>query len=126
MTKIPLSREAYTQRSIERTWPSGEWVELEGPSDGEAEPDVGSQLGSRPSSITVIGGTKYDEDALAYWLSQNDVDIITGVGRGAESSLENVTRIEPGDLPRKVNVEQVLSYDLTSPVLLVGLSLIHI
>lgn len=140
--KSVLSREEYTLRSIERAFPSGEWVEVgvgggdkrglttAHESSGSEAPSLsGPAGGSRPQnppSITIIGGTKYDEDALAYWLYQNDgYEIVTGAGRGVEAALEGVIRIDLetdvyGKNARKVNVEAVLCHDPTSPLLLVG------
>lgn len=137
-----LSREEYTLRQLERAFSSGEWLDNPASSaetslptsrdsevaqgNGGEEAVPGDSRDKRRPSLTIIGGTKYDEDALAYFLSQNpDTEIVTGAGRGVESSLEGVTRIELspdlfGKSARKVNVEAVLSHDPTSPLLLVG------
>jgi hypothetical protein len=158
--KLPiLSREVYVQRQVERAWPSGEWMDNEldrlgTPGQGAALPGEGIQAddghldrsaGSIPApsppsitsaervtqSVTIIGGTKYDEDAFRQYLDNlpEVTGLIVGEGRGGESKAVEIwgsARFVPldkdryGKLARKVNVEQVLSYDVSSPVVLVG------
>jgi hypothetical protein len=101
------------------------------------EGDEGVPDGSRDSassSLTIIGGTKYDEDGLEHHLLHSDAThLIVGAGRGAEAYAiqwwadlngdVSYVSLEPdvyGKSARKVNVEQVLSYDPSSPLLLVG------
>jgi hypothetical protein len=88
-------------------------------------------LGSPPPSLTIIGGTKYDEDELNEYLDglHEETGLIVGDGRGAEVKAVDIwgsariVQVDPdvyGKNARKVNVEQVLSYDPSSPLLLVG------
>jgi len=134
--RIVLSREEYTLRSIERAFPSGEWVEKSSldPERGSAPMEDRGPEGLPPLSITIIGGTKYDEDALESYLLHSDAThLIVGAGQGAEADAYtwwddlngDITKIVPnpdvyGKNARKVNVEAVLSHDPTSPLLLVG------
>ena len=145
-----VPREEYICRSIESAWPSGEWVEdsPDGEDEGGAgtesvkggQPEVRAARESPPTdpmapgrspSLTIIGGTKYDEDALASHIRSlpPSTTVITGVGRGAEAftaQLEtNCFVVEKrddlyGKKATTMNVEQVLSLDPTSPLLLVG------
>lgn len=134
----PVSREVYTLTSMEKVFPGGEWVdesELEGPSDREAEPDEGSRLGSRPSSITVIGGTKFDADSLERALRDLPAgySVISGGNRGAEKfALETAekmgltpVRVIPdqdlfGAKANDVHVEHVLITDIDSTLIIAG------
>ena len=89
---------------------------------------------SSPPSLTIIGGTKYDEDALLAFVRNipDETSIYVGDGRGAEAWVchtapdwISVTKIAVdhdvyGKNARKVNVEAVLCHDPTSPLLLVG------
>ena len=134
---------------METAFPSGEWgeelTEEDGPQGtagrGETVEDseycaplgksIEPQSSSVSPSLTIIGGTKYDEDELFLFLSSCDEHYVVGAGRGAESEIAKtymegeftVVPLEPdvyGKNARKVNVEQVLSWDPTSPLLLVG------
>jgi hypothetical protein len=102
------------------------------PNAGEQGEGVEDVIAPGPS-LTIIGGTKYDEDALDENLSWYDGScewLIVGDGRGAEkhaiaSWMRRVIHVHPrhdvyGKSARKVNVEAVLSYDPSSPLLLVG------
>jgi hypothetical protein len=133
--KPVVPREQYTLTAVRRAFPSGEWVQDRGeivpPSLGLA--GESSEITEPPSAqavLTIIGGTKYDEDALAVFAREHKTTcFIVGGGRGAESVLAkeawDVEVIAPdpdryGKSARKVNVEQVLCVDLDSPLLLVG------
>lgn len=96
-----------------------------------AEPPKSQTTNGHAPTLTVIGGTKYDEDALASHIRNlpPSTTVITGVGRGAEAftaQLEtNCFVVEKrddlyGKKATTMNVEQVLSLDPTSPLLLVG------
>ena len=138
-----VSREEYTMRALEKAFPTGEWVQevREAPAVSRAngEGTMGDGRHDSPASLTIIGGTKYDEDNLEGFLSNlpEETQVIVGAGRGSETWAaewwrevqfephNSVTKIAPdpdryGKSARKVNVEQVLSHDLSSPVLLVG------
>lgn len=130
----PLPRDVYICKAVETVWPSGEWVG--GVTERELSP-VGAE-GSLPSrlagsgsrSVTLIGGTKYDQADIYDCVRDSQAEeLIVGDGMGAEKwiakAFDGVTVIAPdkdryGKLARKVNVEQVLSYAPTSPVILVG------
>lgn len=134
-----VPREEYICRSIESAWPTGEWVEEDrsvGPGQtgsglsAEGVPCPGDEDAHTPS-LTIIGGTKYDEDALKEHLRNlpPHTTVITGVGRGAEAFTAQVETncfvVEKredlyGKKATSLNVEQVLSLDPTSPLLLVG------
>lgn len=138
----PVARDAYVAHTTERTFPGGEWVEVQ--PEGEAEvaeapgrDPEGSGFESRTplsTALTIIGSTKTPEDVAQFVLEHSPSSVILGrlpSGRGAESDIAkllkqldvNVHEVEHDpDLFGKtdVNVEQVMSYDLTSPVLLVG------
>ena len=130
-------------RALERAFPTGEWVSESALPQGRADSREGvpvlANAGTLAApSLTIIGGTKYDEDELEKRLHDlvcvaNIPLLVAGDGRGAERfALQmgvlwgirtNPIPVDPdryGKLARKVNVEQVLSHDLTSPVLLVG------
>jgi hypothetical protein len=131
-----VSKEQYTLNAVQRAWPSGEWVtsvELVASEKGESpamQHEGGVNGGDEaPSSLTIIGGTKYDEDLLSQHVFGDSADtLIVGVGRGAEAFvLEKMGAecipLDPdryGKSARKVNVEQVLCADPDSPLLLVG------
>jgi hypothetical protein len=138
-TKIfrPLvNREVYTLQTTEQVFPGGEWVE-EAPRETAPAPIAPVEEGVAPpsSNLTIIGDTKkHLEDVLEYVYHHTPDRVIVGrlpSGRGAESTVaayllahevEVVYVDHDPDLYGKsdVNVEQVMSYDLTSPVLLVG------
>lgn len=137
-----VPREEIVAQTLERTFPDGQWVEDAPPVDpleGEAEVveapgcEPGTLEGSSPSSLSLIGSTK-DSAALVNALHEHvppNGSVILGrlpSGRGAESEAAKVA--EEQGFPviyvdaekgfENVNVEAVLSYDLTSPVLLLG------
>jgi hypothetical protein len=130
-----VSREAYTLQSISRAWPDGTWVEELAPEveGGPSQPDLQS-VSSAPPSITIIGGETYDTAALNLFLFDEvapDALVIVGAGRGVEADVyensddEVVLRIEAdadlfGKKAMSVNVEQTISYDLTSTLVIVG------
>lgn len=151
------SREAYTQRNLERAFPTGEWAEESpqatesagsptGSSSGRPErqphttgdsPGVESRPADTPSTLTIVGNGK-DLEPVYDEIGRRRPDRVilgrTSSGRGAESEIAKmleacgwqgeVVEVETDpDVFGKasgVNVEQVMSYDLTSPVLLVG------
>lgn len=132
----PMSREAYTQRAIERAFPTGHWVEdaqdTEEDHAVEAEEATDAPM---TTYVTLIGGTKYDEAELERYVRElpPDVVLITGGARGAEKravELAEELGLEHHELPpdkerygkraAAVNVEQVLCRALRSPVVLVG------
>lgn len=137
----PISREAYTLQSIEQVFPGGEWVDE--PQEGEAEVveaprcERGTLEGSSPSSLslTVIGGTKFDEGALEAVIAAlpDGYTVISGGNRGAEKfALEaaerhglTALRIEVnkglfGAKANDVHVEQVLVTELESKLVIAG------
>lgn len=139
----PVDREAYTQRSLERAFPSGEWVEdlPPRPTSTERQPhttgrDPGVESGPAGNNLTVIGSAKDLEPVYDEIGRRRPDKVILGrlkSGRGAESEIAKmlegcgfsgeVVEVETDpDLYGKadVNVDLVMSYDLTSPVLLVG------
>ncbi len=128
----PVARDVYVAHTTERTFPGDEWVEVH--PEGEAEVveapgcEPGTLEGSSPSSLSLIGDTKDLEVATKFVLELAPETVIVGrlpSGRGTESKIAahleeagiNVTYV---DSAPAVNVEAVMSYDLTSPVLLVG------
>jgi hypothetical protein len=99
--------------------------------DSRGEPKNAGANPAPAPSISIIGGTKYDEDALANHIEglPQGTWIVVGDGRGAEKRATELAQLNVhlpprpdvyGKSARKVNVEQVLSWDPTSPVLLVG------
>ena len=101
------------------------------PNAGQGPENYEQTLYLTGSYLTVIGGQKYDEPLFDNYLKALDEEIsfVVGGGRGAETWVtkndHNVLKIDPdpdryGKNARKVNVEQVLSFAPTSPLLLVG------
>jgi len=136
-SKKPLrTKERYILDSLLSVFQGGHWVDDVPVQEILEEPENGSQDVTEAyltsSYLTVIGGQKYDKQAvaehLAYFLEPEV--IIVGGGRGVESDLlanehmETIhVQVDPdrfGKNARKVNVEQVLSFAPTSPLLLVG------
>jgi hypothetical protein len=138
----PVSRENYVLTQIEKTFPGGEWVDGT-PQEEEAEvAEVpGCEPGGRgfesltPLSVTVIGGTKYDADALEAQLAElpHGWSVISGGNRGAEkAALEiaerlgltpvrvDVDRELFGAKATDVHVEQVLGTELHSKLIIAG------
>ena len=140
-SKKPLrTKERYILDSLLSVFQGGHWVDdvpvqeiLEEPENGSGDL-TGAYLTS--SYLTVIGGQKYDRDefrlavARAAQLIHLPVKLVVGEGRGIESSVAKedpqgtvVITCDPdrfGKNARKVNVEQVLSFAPSSPLLLVG------
>jgi hypothetical protein len=124
--KPARSSEQYILDSLPRVFKGGEWV--------SAPEKNGSPVPAEDSTssryITVIGGQKYDERGLAEYLAyfMDPEVIVVGAGRGVESDLgkKDFATVIPvdqdryGKSARKVNVEEVLCYQIDSPLLLVG------
>jgi hypothetical protein len=153
-----VSKEQYTLSAVQRAWPSGEWVTEPGSRNPDREGTSGSpkapgQFGDSqnradkrltgdsseqerilPPSLTIIGGTKYDEDALRAFIAERAPSLIeAGCGRGAEAQAIEIGK-ELGSMTnwfhyprpelygkraRIVNVDDVLN-NTSGTVLLVG------
>ena len=124
LRRQPVSREEYTLSSLERTFPTGHWVQ-------QAADSTAPENYEQPLYVTVIGGQKYDKKLVHRRMPISDYNtkIVVGAGRGVESDLPKeyqdvvvvpVDQDRYGKNARKVNVEQVLSFAPTSPLLLVG------
>jgi hypothetical protein len=134
MLKTPrpvVSREEYVLGTMKRAFPSGHWVEeqMDGGRMEEVEPPPDRPVS--PPTLTIIGGTKYDEEALSVYLDELPPDTVlrVGAGRGVEMDVIDGRFTVIVSVPhqhldkpaaRKVNVEQVLGADISSPLLLVG------
>lgn len=149
-TKRPIrTKERYILDSLVSVFKGGHWVEEPvetilsasgadpSPNGGEgvSAPENGSCDRTDPNPmgtayITVIGGLKYDGEALRTALELLPAgQVVIGAGRGAESNFEflrqTAIRIpaDPdryGKNARKANVEEVLTFAPDSPLLLVG------
>lgn len=130
-SRTVISKERYTLQGVEAAFPGGEWVE-DSPPRGDAVKEGVPVAGEPAPSLTVIGGTKYDADALTEYLSAlpEQATVYVGAGRGVESDLAksgdprvHLVDLDPdrfGKLARKVNVPDVLIQDIHSTVVLVG------
>jgi hypothetical protein len=125
-----VSREVYTLQSISRAWPDGAWVEeLAELEDDAPSPAVLEPAGEVPvPSITIIGGDTFDLEAVMAAIPL-DHRIIVGAGRGLESTLaklggDEVFVVQPDPdrfkKPMDVNVEQTLTEDISSTLVIVG------
>lgn len=136
--KPKITKERYILDSLERLLP-GKWVDDRA---GRGKDPVGAHNPEQPGAvpgpatyITVIGGTKYDQEALSRRVLFSDVraTFVIGDGRGTEEQVYNlceslcrdcewvpVNHDMYGKAARKVNVDDVLNYAPDSPLLLVG------
>lgn len=138
----PASREDYTLKQIAKVFPGGDWVDAPPSAAPEPEPqpkgvlDTPDPGSTKSGNVTVIGDTKDTAVLLAHVEKIAPTEIILGrlpSGRGAESSLAKAFRAAGfavrevnadverfGPKATEVHVEQVLSTDIDSPLIIVG------
>lgn len=120
------------EEQLERTFPDGQWVETDEHAPDQSLPGspASTTVAERPA-LTVIGGTKFDEENLDAYLAEltfykPDVLLVTGSGRGVEKHVAEIAEEHGIDIDiietdsKKIEVEAVMAARVDSPVLLVG------